>query len=422
MNSSEPEVDVDSRIRSALHEAANGVDPAIPDVARFSIDRKRSRRKRHQRIASVAALSVGLLTIGAVAGYALQSQSDRDAAPIATEDDQTTTTAPSEPLPSILESAVSPDAPPWSGRSAWPLEGSTPQVAAWTGTEVLVWAGSVPMNQPEAGTFGQILSYDPASDSWRILPEPPAPVVLPSSIWTPEGLVAFDRDGTAVLLDRDLTAWTDLGSPPTWRDGFVPFNPRVNRLALSGDRVVAPLGGVSLSVRTGEWEVLPELPPLDFISGVEATEDDVLVLGGHRDSEYDMHTKALLRLNTGSNVWEVLPAPPMFGSALALRAESDGSVVVASVDASTTVHRLPRGGDSWLDVGPPLDGDQPNCIPRFLSGESLVLDLCTRVASFDGTIWAFVETPSYDDRYGATAISAGQQILSLSSSGTWQLE
>jgi Kelch motif len=70
----------------------------------------------------------------------------------------------------------------WSTLPAAPIEGRTGAVAAWSGTEMLVWGGS--SDNPER-LHSDGAAFDPTRRSWRLLPAAPlSPRTGVASVWT----------------------------------------------------------------------------------------------------------------------------------------------------------------------------------------------------------------------------------------------
>jgi hypothetical protein len=80
----------------------------------------------------------------------------------------------------------------------------------WTGSEVLVVAGASGGDRVTGnGVFAHAdgAAYDPATDTWRSLPDGPAhPGATP--VWTGDRLIEFFK-GTAVLFDPGEETWTE---------------------------------------------------------------------------------------------------------------------------------------------------------------------------------------------------------------------
>jgi hypothetical protein len=113
----------------------------------------------------------------------------------------------------------------WRLLAPSPIAGRQGHVAAWTGTELLVWGGTALANDQRLGDGA---AYDPAKDRWRVLPAAPLPDSgYTSAAWTGRLWIVIDgmTDGegmvTAAVAAYDPTtdAWTSFPSlevPASW--------------------------------------------------------------------------------------------------------------------------------------------------------------------------------------------------------------
>ncbi|MGB4779238.1 hypothetical protein [Microbacterium sp.] len=165
------------------------------------------------------------------------------------------------------DAAVS--APDWARLDDFPLEPRDGAVTAWTGSELIVVGGAFhPPCPPTADCVmdGRLArdgaAYDPASDTWRVLPPPPLTPGLTSGAYADGVLVVPARpDGptTDVLLyDVSADTWSILESPTD----------RLGMPVADGDRVIFASGSDEwgavpdrvLDVETRAWSELPEDP------------------------------------------------------------------------------------------------------------------------------------------------------------------
>ena len=99
-------------------------------------------------------------------------------------------------------------------------------LTVWTGTEMLLIGGDNPDGSllVSAG-----FAYDPAKDSWRVIPSPPVGFITDRSpaVWTGTQLLVWPWDGatdgastmaiTPIAYDPTTDAWTALPEPPIGR-------------------------------------------------------------------------------------------------------------------------------------------------------------------------------------------------------------
>lgn len=129
-------------------------------------------------------------------------------------------------------------------------------VSGWTGSEALFWAGSS-LSRGFAFTDGAL--YDPATDTWRLLPVPG---------WGHPGL-------TGVFLDGQLYA-------------------------------LAKGGGTRLDTATGEWIDLPHVEDM-FLAATVATDDAVWGLGPAADNPVGQPDLAIARYDAETDSWSYGP-------------------------------------------------------------------------------------------------------------------
>lgn len=67
-----------------------------------------------------------------------------------------------------------PDSGQWRPMSPSPLGDRCDHTAVWTGTVVIYFGGYEQCGNLDAFTYGTLASYDPATDTWELLPPPPA--------------------------------------------------------------------------------------------------------------------------------------------------------------------------------------------------------------------------------------------------------
>jgi hypothetical protein len=168
---------------------------------------------------------------------------------------------------------------------AAPLSPRSRTHAAWSGTELLVWSGAVPGDPDLPGATAdkafQVLedgaAYDPATDSWRVLPAAPVSGrVGAAAVWAGDRLVVWggfsgpDRaldDGAAYLPGQDT--WLRLPPAPITARGDVTavWTGREVLIIGGAERVGRP-GRVSGVQRDGaaydpvanRWRTIPAVP------------------------------------------------------------------------------------------------------------------------------------------------------------------
>lgn len=97
----------------------------------------------------------------------------------------------------------------WRVIAEAPISPRTAHAAAWTGTEMIVWGGRVSNSFYYDGAV-----YNPVTDTWRIMPPPPAGFAGkdPSMVWTGTEAVILSEGAAAYDPIRD--SWRTLAAPP----------------------------------------------------------------------------------------------------------------------------------------------------------------------------------------------------------------
>jgi hypothetical protein len=162
----------------------------------------------------------------------------------------------------------------WRDFTPQPGPRRTSPVAAWNGTEFIVWGGcdaAIPQcDDSEQGLLTDGFAYNPDTDTWRPLaPSPLAPGVHPTAEWTRNGLLVYagtgdpDDGATFARYDPYRDHWQELTDPP--------LVPRRYAASAYDDRAFVLWGGSAGPERefgdgavyddeTGTWKLLPVAP------------------------------------------------------------------------------------------------------------------------------------------------------------------
>ncbi len=208
------------------------------------------------------------------------------------------------------------------GRTA-PPTGRLNHVAAWTGTELVVFGGAAVVNgDPLAGGA----RYRPSNDAWSTLPTSGAPSarVDAVSVWTGDRWLIWGGVGTTGLLsdggsfDPQGNRWESLPPVPT---GFM--GRRWHTAVWTGSRLLI-WGGLTLDgpVKDGAaydpvgrtWQLLPAFPGVSrYLHSAVWTGSQMIVWGGQtlesvpRADGFAFAPGA----NPAAGTWEPLPAAPL---------------------------------------------------------------------------------------------------------------
>lgn len=176
-----------------------------------------------------------------------------------------------------------------------------PFTVTWAGDELIVW-GSDRRGAPTS----RGISFDPATDSWRQLPEAPIAINQGQAIWTGTELIVY---GSQLSYGNRATTSTAVGAAynpqtNTWRTlPSFALSPQATSIAWTGQHMVAwdyELAAGIYDPQTDSWTALPNLP-LGFS---ECYPDSATLSDGSVFAWY-CGQAALLQ----SNTWTEIPTP-----------------------------------------------------------------------------------------------------------------
>jgi hypothetical protein len=167
------------------------------------------------------------------------------------------------------QSAQAGSAGHWTRIAQSPLGAREAAAAVWTGHEVLVLGGDESPCPPSAECVPptdppprDAAAYDPASDSWRRLADPPVslgyaqPVVAGGTVYA---LTRNDQGAVSVLgYDVEADRWSDLARPPGDWSGLVAVGDQVVAYQGSHENGVAP--DTVYDPEKDTWTPLPASP------------------------------------------------------------------------------------------------------------------------------------------------------------------
>ena len=116
----------------------------------------------------------------------------------------------------------------WSELPEAPIDVAAEGTAVWTGKEVIFWGGAEPTRNVQRELVGSGAAYDPATRSWRRLPESPlAARSYHEAVWTGQEMIVWGgvtqccpidsviHDPTAAAYDPDTDEWRQLADVPS---------------------------------------------------------------------------------------------------------------------------------------------------------------------------------------------------------------
>ena len=193
--------------------------------------------------------------------------------------------------------AYRPSTNTWRKLARSPLAGSQHPTGAWTGRELIILVGgSDPDGKPWPARLARAAAYNPATDTWRRIPVPPASRQGASAVWDGHELLVVGGAGPA----------------------------RSGRLA--------PLAtvGFAFSPSTNRWRRLPAMPGGRTGAAVAWTGKRLLVWGGSRTANGGPPVFALhgLAYDPKANRWTTFARGPLPGRLDAASVWTGRSLVV----------------------------------------------------------------------------------------------
>jgi hypothetical protein len=235
----------------------------------------------------------------------------------------------------------------WTTTSDAPIARRAGSVAAWTGSELLLWGGRTSDGYAIDGA-----AYDPAADSWRTIPAAPLPPDEYSGMWTGEELVVVgggEATVTGAVYDPATDSWRTMPHPPA---ALVE-----HRLARHGRSVVVVGGKRTSEVAVEHFHVMvfdPErdawselagqLVPFDDI-GAEVLDDTLVVWSNEGQPTW--------RLDLVAGAWTQGGAPPVTCNGLGWNATAGAGAIIT--DICGTGLRYDLTGDTWTPLEWPAD-------------------------------------------------------------------
>jgi hypothetical protein len=205
----------------------------------------------------------------------------------------------------------------WRPTAPAPLEPRALMGSAWTGSELLVWGGWSGRYGYEfaEGFLDDGAAYDPASDSWRVLPPAPIDARAPLSVWTGREMLVWgtavrveDRPRDGAAYDPATDSWRPIAEAPIeltdatamWTGSeMIAFG-----AALHGGNVPeTPTAiGAAYDPASDSWRQLPE-SDIDPNANTASWLDDRLIAW-----DYSEHTSAY---SPDADAWASLRGPPV---------------------------------------------------------------------------------------------------------------
>jgi hypothetical protein len=233
-----------------------------------------------------------------------------------------------------------------------PLTPRSVPASAWTGDELLVWGGQHAAGPP---FHDDGAAYDPATDSWRMLPPSPLSARVPLSVWTGSewilwgtGIRRDDRPLDGATYDPDTNTWRSIATGPieltdataVWTGTeMIVFGAALH----GGNHPETPTAiAAAYDPRADTWRTLPP-SPLDTNSNTAVWNGSELVALDyyHASAAYDPRTDSWRDLGR-------VPGDDCEGG-LSGSVAIDGDVL--AIDCGEAL-LFGKGSDGWVDVTP----------------------------------------------------------------------
>ena len=153
----------------------------------------------------------------------------------------------------MVASALDPEARTWRELPAPPLDVRSQPLVAWSGSEVIVGGGHAFSDTGMQGTYVDAAAFDPVTDTWRALPDAPAPFQGSDryvDVAVDGRVIAFDtanQGGRVLVLDPATGRWDRAPAPnrpDLTDDGELPGR-REAPVVSTGRQALAWGGGVA---------------------------------------------------------------------------------------------------------------------------------------------------------------------------------
>ena len=187
----------------------------------------------------------------------------------------------------------------WRELSPSPKRATQGAASVWTGSELIICCG--------ARSSFTAVSYDPVTDRWRALSDPPTSGEYLEAVWTGDVMLVAGPGGV-MSYDPVSDVWTEQPNPPRALG-------RLNAVAWTGSELVVwPATierhvhvGMALSPETGLWRDLGEPPAWPAGVDIAWTGEDLIIWGGLPALSGGSERAVGSRLNWEEDHWYELP-------------------------------------------------------------------------------------------------------------------
>lgn len=278
--------------------------------------------------------------------------------------------------------AFDPNEGTWRFLAEAPFTKQTWHSAAWTGSEMLVWAGQHTLN----GEDSRAGAYDPVTDEWRLIS--PAPTGFrwggQDARWTGTELIvwglATDDSPIGAAYDPTANSWRRIAHVPigdrdwhsvVWTGSELIVWGGLTRFEFGSDQV--PLAdGSAYDPTTDTWRSIAPGPLVGRWQHTAVwTGSEMVVWGGRADDQYWDVLNDGAAYDPVADEWHMLPPSPLEGRSLHTAVWTDQGMLIWGGSEQT-------GGDTFREfntgaVFDPFTDNWSKIPPSALAGSARVL-------------------------------------------------
>ncbi len=187
----------------------------------------------------------------------------------------------------------------WSRVPDAPLEARSDQVAAWTGSRLLVWGGGVEGPKNRNTSFGDGASYDSATRRWSPMATAPIePRILETGVWTGSRFLIWGGADTGARQVGNLTVPANIGSFPDEKG------------ETEGAKLLSD--GAAYDPSSNAWTPMASSPLRPRAGHVAVwTGREMLVWGGAGSEESGLAFRDGAAYKPATNTWRVIGNAPV---------------------------------------------------------------------------------------------------------------
>jgi hypothetical protein len=285
----------------------------------------------------------------------------------------------------------------------------------WTGSELVIWGGGQALNSDSAATYDDGAAWDPASDTWRSIAQPPIEARRRHLAgWTGQEMLVWGGESSGSALsdgaayDPTTDSWRSLAaSPLEWRQNAAA-------VWAGSEWVVATTGRdgsqellefAAYDPANDAWRLLPSLESrLDTETSLVWTGSEIVVLNANT---------GLHRLESGAQAWVALPELRVFDK-LAWTGTSLFAMNLEYLDTQepryrSTLAEWKPDSNEWRLIPDPLGLIQDAGIVA--AGTHVLLLAADLVYDTASGQWSTADFPAALDRVGDVRVWLGDRLV-----------